>query len=135
VTKDKRNDPIDLDESWRRFNRRFGIEGKQPELEGRTQSPSPDTDPATTPAKALTTGTQWSLVVLLVVGFLLFFHVIPTRMTVFPKESPSFANTFIDLAEYLKQYNSGSFIDQIAIRQTYLFQQLKARGLIIEETK
>jgi hypothetical protein len=56
-------------------------------------------------------------------------------MTVFPKESPSFANTFIDLAEYLKQYNSGSFIDQIAIRQTYLFQQLKARGLIIEETK
>ncbi len=56
-------------------------------------------------------------------------------MTVFPKASPSFADTFIDLEDFLKRYNEGSFIDQIAIRQTYVFQQLRAKGLIVQSDK
>ncbi len=63
--------------------------------------------------------------------FLLFFHIVPSRMVVFPKASPSFADTFIDVDEFLKHYNEGSFIDQIAIRQTYVFRQLREKGIIV----
>ena len=67
--------------------------------------------------------------------FLLFFHVVPSRMVVFPKASPSFADTFIDVDEFLKRYNEGSFIDQIAIRQTYVFRQLREKGIIVNSNE
>lgn len=70
-----------------------------------------------------------------ILGFFLFFHVMPEPLTIFPKQSPTFANTFVDLDELLRLYNAGNFADQIAMRQTFLFQQLRAKGLIVNKER
>jgi hypothetical protein len=67
--------------------------------------------------------------------FLLFFHIVPYHNVVFPKASPSFADTFINLNEYLKRYNEGSVFDQIFMQQTYIFRQLREKGLIVKVNK
>lgn len=67
--------------------------------------------------------------------FLLFFHIVPKHGVVIPKSYPSFADTFIDIDEYLNRYNRGSFFDKIAIRQSALFQALRAKGIIREESE
>ncbi len=67
--------------------------------------------------------------------FLLFFHIVPYHNVVFPKVSPSFANTFINVNEYLKRYNEGSFFDKIFMQQSYVFQQLTEKGLIVKVNK
>ena len=66
-------------------------------------------------------------------GFFLFFHVVTDPLRIFPKQYPSFANTFVDLDEYVRHYSDGNFVDQVAMRQTYLFQQLKEKGLIVKK--
>lgn len=69
-----------------------------------------------------------------VVGFLLFFHIVPAHLVIFPKQFPSFANTFVAVDDYLEQYNSTNFIGQIALGQTYLHQQLVSRKLIVNRS-
>lgn len=69
-----------------------------------------------------------------ILSFLLFFHVVPASRIVFPKAFPSFADTFVNLDDYLRHYNSGNFIDKIAMRQTYLFQKLMEKGLLVKNS-
>ena len=63
--------------------------------------------------------------------FLLFFHIVPAHLTVFPKRSPSFADTFVDVDEYLKRYTDQNFIGMLVMQASPLHQQLADRGLIV----
>jgi hypothetical protein len=67
--------------------------------------------------------------------FLLFFHIVPAHLTVFPKRSPSFADTFVDVDEYIKRYNDQNIIGMLAMQATPLYQQLAERGLIVSKSK
>ena len=67
--------------------------------------------------------------------FLLFFHIVPAHLTVFPKRSPSFADTFVDVDEYIKRYNDQNFLGMLAMQATPLYQQLAERGLIVSKSK
>ena len=64
-------------------------------------------------------------------AFFLFFHIVPKQLVIFPKQTPSFADTFVDVDEYLQKYNSANFIGQIALSQSYLHQQLVAKKLLV----
>ena len=66
-----------------------------------------------------------------IVAFLLFFHIVPAHLTVFPKRSPSFADTFVNVDEYLKRYNDQNFIGMLVMQASPLHQQLADRGLIV----
>lgn len=76
-----------------------------------------------------------SIAVTGIVAFLLFFHIVPAHLTVFPKRSPSFADTFVDLDEYLKRYNDQNFIGMLVMQASPLHQQLADRGLIVSKSK
>lgn len=67
--------------------------------------------------------------------FMLFFHIVPTHLTVFPKEYPSFANTFISVDDYLNQYNDANFLIKIPMRTSYLFRKLSEKGIIVSESE
>jgi hypothetical protein len=76
-----------------------------------------------------------SIAVTGIVAFLLFFHIVPAHLTVFPKRSPSFADTFVDVDEYLKRYNDQNFIGMLVMQASPLHQQLADRGLIVSTSK
>lgn len=133
MTIEKDKESPDLDESWNKFTRRFGIKAKPRVLDNSREAASLEVQRSSGPHRG--TWVQWGVCAGGIAAFLLFFHVVPTHTAVFPKASPSFANTFVDLDEYLTQYNTGSYIDRLAMRQTYLFQQLKAKGLVFEKTE
>lgn len=69
------------------------------------------------------------------VGVLLFFHFVPKGMVVFPKEHPSFADTFIDLDGDLRRFNEADPFSQIGLNNTYKFRKLAEKGLIKVEYK
>jgi len=76
-----------------------------------------------------------AIAVIGIMAFLLFFHIVPAQLTVFPKRSPSFADTFVDVDEYLKRYNDQNFIGMLVMQGSPLHQQLLDRGLIVSTTK
>jgi len=63
----------------------------------------------------------------------LFFHIVPDSLTVFPKEHPTFADTFIDVTDYVKRYNDADLITKISMKQSYIFRKLEEKGLIVKE--
>lgn len=64
--------------------------------------------------------------------FFLFFHIVPDRGAVFPKKSPTFANTFIDVDEYIKKYNNANMLVKAKMKKGYIHQELKERGYIYD---
>lgn len=121
----------DLDESWKQFE--SGVKASQQLPPSYRTSEDRKTTPGSEVKKK-----QWMPSAILaagVLGFLLFFHIVPAHLVIFPKQVPSFANTFVDIDDYLKQYNAANFIGQIALSQTYLHQQLIAKGLLVSTAK
>lgn len=76
-----------------------------------------------------------AITVIGIVAFLLFFHIVPAHLAVFPKRSPSFADTFVNVDEYLKRYNDQNFIGMLVMQASPLHQQLLDRGIIASTTK
>lgn len=70
---------------------------------------------------------------LCVVGFLLFFRIVPSALTIFPKERPTFADTFISVDETIKEYNDADLSSRIAMRDSYIFRKLMKKGIITNE--
>jgi amino acid transporter len=76
-----------------------------------------------------------AITVIGIVAFLLFFHIVPAHLTVFPKRSPSFADTFVNVDEYLKRYTDQNFIGMLVMQASPLHQQLLEKGIIVSTTK
>lgn len=75
-------------------------------------------------------------VVIVIAGviFLLSFHVIPSRQTIFPKENLSFSNTLIterDIDDLIKRYNDASWVERLTIAQEPLHRKLIEKGIIV----
>ena len=54
---------------------------------------------------------KWGGIIAIVI-FLLFFHISPDKLLIFPKESPSFSNTFFfqsDIDKLIERYNNAKF--------------------------
>lgn len=67
----------------------------------------------------------------LAAGFFLTFHIVPDTLTVFPKDHPSFADTFVDVGQFVKRYNDADLLTRIQMRQTRLFREMDKRSLIV----
>jgi predicted nucleic acid-binding Zn ribbon protein len=73
------------------------------------------------------------ILILIVTLFFLFFHLVPDELVVFPKEHPTFADTFINVNDFLKTYNNADVFTKISIRQSYIFKKLVENKLIISK--
>lgn len=62
--------------------------------------------------------------------FLLFFHVVPNYFLIFPKGHASFADTFVDVDEYIERYNAADPRSQRAMEASHLHRELESHGLI-----
>ena len=67
--------------------------------------------------------------------FLLFFHVVPSAMVVFPKEHASFVDTFIGIDEYVQRFNSAGIDVRLGMSQSHLHRELVSRGLIEKQNR
>jgi hypothetical protein len=65
--------------------------------------------------------------------FLLSFHIIPSRLKVFPKDNFTFSNTIItedDISGLIQRYNNATFFEKAAIRNEALPKKLIEKGII-----
>ena len=63
----------------------------------------------------------------------LFFHFIPDRGIIFPKDTPTFNNTFIsqsDIDKLIDRFNNASVFEQQAINQEPLMRKLMEKGIV-----
>ena len=77
---------------------------------------------------------KWAGIIAIVVIFLLFFHISPDRLLIFPKESPSFSNTFFfqsDIDKLIERYNNAGLLERIQISQDPFFKKLVKKRLIV----
>ena len=78
-------------------------------------------------------GLWYSLLFGIPIFFFLSFHIIPSRLKVFPKDNLTFNNTIItegDISELIKRYNNASFFEKAAIRNEALPKKLIEKGII-----
>lgn len=77
-------------------------------------------------------------IAVIVLIFLLSFHIVPSRMMIFPKNTLTFSHTFItesDISDIIDRYNNASFIQKHAMSDEPLIQKLMEKGIIIEKTQ
>ncbi|MFA5974690.1 MAG: hypothetical protein WC859_00815 [Elusimicrobiota bacterium] len=70
--------------------------------------------------------------IMLACVFCAFFYVVPEALVVFPKEQPSFANTFVDVKAVVKRLNEANFFERIILEHNYLVKELRKRKFIVE---
>ena len=78
-----------------------------------------------------------AFIVIAVAVFLLSFHIIPSRLTIFPKENLSFSNTFIlekDIEELIERHNNAPLLERLAINQEPLMRKLMEKGIITDKS-
>jgi hypothetical protein len=77
---------------------------------------------------------KWAGIIAIVVIFLLFFHISPDKLLIFPKESPSFSNTFFfqsDIDKLIERYNNAGLLERIQISQDPFFKKLVKKRLVV----
>jgi hypothetical protein len=81
----------------------------------------------------------WIVISSVVLLFFLSFHIVPSKLMIFPKDNLSFSNTFItkdDINDLLRRYNRATNIfEQQAIRQEPLMRKLMEKGIIYNISK
>ncbi len=79
---------------------------------------------------------RWFVIIgLIIIGAILPFHYIPSRLMVFPKDNLTFSNTFItqkDIDKLVDRYNQASFFQKQAINQEPFVRKLMEKGIIVE---
>jgi len=63
--------------------------------------------------------------------FMLFFHIVPSNLLIFPKMFPTFADTFVDVDGFLKRYNEADLFDKLSIRRSYIYIKLEESRVIV----
>lgn len=77
--------------------------------------------------------TPAAVLVILLVGIAVFFmsvHVVTDGPIIVPKDSPSFADTFVSVDDCVRRYNSATLSERQKLRQTKLNRTLIAKGWI-----
>jgi len=80
---------------------------------------------------------RWAIFSAILLLFFLSFHIVPSRLMIFPKENLSFSNTFItqkDINELIERYNN-AFFERFSIQQEPLFKKLMEKGVIYDKSK
>lgn len=81
---------------------------------------------------------KWIVLIVVMLALSLPFHYVPSRMTMFPKNSLTFSYTIIkeaDIKDIIKRYNDASFFQKQAMNNEPLIRKLMEKGILVEIDK